>query len=247
MSEPKIVTVDIETYPAEAYVWRLFNEDIPLARLIKPGGILGIGYKWMHQANARWVDMRDNDMAVFARDLLDEADLVIGFNSDSFDVKHINTFITTNHLTPPSPFKSIDLYSKAVKAKFKFQSGKLDHVASQMGLGHKSDDGGFETWVGCMKGDDAAWKRLASYCRQDVRLTEDLYREWLPWIKGHPNLSVYSGSEGQVCPRCDGSNLQRRGTQVALAMRYARFQCQDCGSWSRSAKGESIASDLRPA
>jgi hypothetical protein len=51
-----------------------------------------------------------------------------------------------------------------------------------MGLGKKEEHEGFGLWLKCEAGDKAAWKRMRSYNRKDVKLTEDLFLDYLPWI-----------------------------------------------------------------
>jgi transposase-like protein len=39
-----------------------------------------------------------------------------------------------------------------------------------------------------------------------------------------------------VCPSCGGTHLQKRGFSIVGANSYQRFQCIDCGKWSKSNK-----------
>jgi hypothetical protein len=43
---PKILTLDIETSPSMAYVWKLWKENIPLARLVDTGEVMCFSAKW---------------------------------------------------------------------------------------------------------------------------------------------------------------------------------------------------------
>ena len=53
--------------------------------------------------------------------MLDEADVVVTFNGDKFDLKILNQEFLMAGLGPASPYKSVDLY-KVVKRKFRFTS-----------------------------------------------------------------------------------------------------------------------------
>jgi transposase-like protein len=69
-----------------------------------------------------------------------------------------------------------------------------------------------------------------------VVLLEKVYDRLLPWINGHPNLSSMNGAA--CCPKCESTSKQARGWAISEAGRYQRFQCNDCGTWFRSAHRE---------
>jgi len=60
--------------------------------------------------------------------LMDEADVVCGWNSTTFDHKHIKREFLEAGMLPPSPTKDLDLM-RVVKSQFRFPSNKLDYVA----------------------------------------------------------------------------------------------------------------------
>jgi uncharacterized protein YprB with RNaseH-like and TPR domain len=113
--------------------------------------------------------------------LMDEADVLVGWNSAAFDHKHINREFLENKMTPPSPTKDLDLMS-VTKANFMFPSNKLDYVAQKLGVGAKVKHSGFKLWLECMAGNKKAWKEMKEYQIQDVNLLLDLYDLLLPWL-----------------------------------------------------------------
>jgi hypothetical protein len=84
-----------------------------------------------------------------------------------------------------------------------------------------------------MNKDPAAWKVMEKYNKQDVLLLEKVYDRLLPWIKSHPNHNLFSG---HGCPNCGSGRLQKRGFTYTTTGTFQRFQCTDCGSWSKSSK-----------
>ena len=172
-------------------------------------------------------------MARTVHKLLDEADAVAHFNGKRFDIPTLNKEFLLHGLSPPSPFRHIDLLHTC-RQQFKFASNKLDYVAQALGLGAKVHHKGMELWRGCMEGDAASWRLMESYNRQDVRLTERLYDRLMPWIKGHPNMGLYSEDGERCCPNCGSKKLQARGRQYNNTLVYRRYQCNGCGKWSRS-------------
>ena len=74
---------------------------------------------------------------------------------------------------------------------------------------------------------------MKKYNRQDVIATEKVYLRLRPWIENHPNIGAYKGSDQPLCPKCGSGKLQAQGFRVLQQGRYQRYQCQECGGWSR--------------
>lgn len=231
----RILVLDIETAPSMAYVWGLWNENIPLERVIEQGYILSWAGKFVGEREVHAYCRLDDygDMLAELWALLDEADVVVTYNGDKFDVPHINRSFLEIGLSPPSPYKTVDLL-KTVRNRFKFQSNKLAFVAKALGIGAKDNPGGFKTWIGCMNDDEASYAALVKYNKKDVVLTEKLYKKVLPWIKSHPNHGLYDGKTKCSCPNCGSTNLQKRGLSHTKSFIYQRYVCNKCGSWSRA-------------
>jgi DNA polymerase III epsilon subunit-like protein len=119
---------------------------------------------------------------------MDEADVLVGWNSAAFDHKHINREFLENGIQPPSPVKDLDLMS-VVKANFQFPSNKLDYVAQKLGVGAKVKHSGFKLWLDCMAGNEKAWVEMKKYQIQDVNLLIDLYDLLLPWFVGKASVT----------------------------------------------------------
>lgn len=232
----RILLLDIETCPNTAYVWGLFNENIPLARLIDSSEVLCWSAKWYGDSEIIFDSTFKSTRRKLLRGiwkLLNEADAVVTYNGNRFDLPVLNKEFFMDGMVPPSPYKRIDLY-QTVKRQFKFASNKLDHISEQLGFGPKKDTT-FQLWIDCMNAVPESWQVMEDYNRHDVVLLELLYTRALPWIANHPNHGMYSGGT-LICPTCGGNHIQRRGYSFAKALKYIRFQCQGCGSWFKSAK-----------
>lgn len=241
--------LDIETAPSTAYVWSLFDQHVPLARVISPGQVLCFAAKWQGAKTMTFRSVHEHGREKMLEDahaLLDEADVVIHYNGTKFDIPHLNAEFVVEGMAPPAPFKQIDLY-RTVRRRFRMLSRKLDFVAQQLGLGGKVKHEGFDLWVLCMEGDPSAWRRMEKYNRQDVKLLEDLYARLLPWIPNHPSRPLYDGSG--ACPLCGAGHerLQRRGYSYTSVSAFQRWQCQECKGWLRSKKREGDTADVRQA
>ncbi len=232
----RILTLDIETAPNLAWVWGMWQQNVGLNQLQCPGYVMCMAAKWLGEADVRFLGgpaPADRQvMLQSAHDLLSEADLVVTYNGDAFDLKHLNREFIEAGLQPPAPYISIDLL-KEVRRHFKFASNKLDYVAGQLGLGHKVKHEGFELWLACITGDAKAWSRMETYNCQDVVLTEQLFERLRSWLK-LPHVALFSDALSvDSCVACGGQNLAPRGFAYTKTSRYQRFKCADCGKWNR--------------
>lgn len=232
----KILVIDIETRPNLAYVWNVWNTNVGTHQIIDEKDVISFAAKWIGRHKPVFYSVHHHsksEMVQAAWDLLDEADAVISYNGKKFDVKHLNLEFLRAGLTPPAPFRQIDLL-QTVRQQFKFTHNKLDHVADKLGLGRKIEHEGFDLWVKCMQGDDAAWNRMKKYNIHDVVLTEKLYNEILPWINNHPSYAAVFGD--LRCPNCGSIQATRNGIQYTKTGQYQRYTCCACGKHYRDVK-----------
>lgn len=240
---PKILFYDIETAPNIGAIWGKYEQDVIWFE--KDWYILSFSYKWLGDKTATVIALpdfklykkepeNDRELVKALWEKLNEADIVVAHYGDAFDNKKSSTRFIQHGLTPPAPYKSVD--TKKVAAKyFKFDSNKLMDLGRYLDVGTKMETGGSGLWRKCMLGDSKAWDTMKKYNKQDVELLEQIYLKMLPWITTHPNTNGYK--EGVVCPRCGSSHLNSRGNAVlASGTQYKRYQCQDCGAWSRDNK-----------
>jgi predicted RNA-binding Zn-ribbon protein involved in translation (DUF1610 family) len=151
--------------------------------------------------------------------LLNEADAIVHYNGNSFDIKWLHAEFLKLGWEMPAPSQHIDLLP-TVKRRFRLASNKLDYVLGFLGLGEKVKHPGFEMWVGCMEGDN-------------VTQMEKVYNRLIGWIVNHPNHGVYDDPSEPTCPNCGSTDVQKRGTYHTATMSYQRYRCNDCGTWSK--------------
>lgn len=235
-----ILFYDVETAPSLAYVWKIWKENIGTNQLLDSGRVISWAARYLGDPEDQYLFMSEHthshaEMIEGLHETLEEADVICAYNGDNFDRPVVNAEFLRAKLSPPAPSKQIDLY-RVVKKNFRFISNRLEYVARHLGLEGKLDTGGFSLWARCLEGDPEAWETMEEYNAQDVFVLEELYHRLLPWIKDHPNHGI--GKEGLVCPNCGGTHVQRRGTTTSVSYTYQRFQCQDCGTWSRQRLSE---------
>jgi hypothetical protein len=232
----KVLLIDIESSPILGWSWKKWDTNI--LHVERDWQLLMVGYKWLHEKQANVLSGRfltELELVDETRSLLDVADVVVAHNGDSFDIKKLQAKMAAFKMQPPSPFKTVDTL-RVAKNHFAFTSNKLDDLGNTLSLGRKADTGGFQLWLDVMDDKPAAWKKMEAYCKQDVLLLEKLYNELRPWTPRHPNMAVLAGAEGIVCGCCGSEKLQSRGYYSTNSGMYQRFQCNDCGAWSRMRK-----------
>ncbi len=234
---PRILILDIETSPHSVDAWGLYNVNVGIPQIQEPSRMISVAAKWLGEKKTKFWSVHHDpplDMVLNVYDMMNEADAIITYNGNSFDLPVLNREFVLLGLPPPSPFKSIDLY-RVVRSTFKFASNKLAYVTVALGLEGKVPHTGHQLWTDCAAGDPQAWKLMKKYNIQDVVITEELYLRVLPWIISHPNLGLYNGAT-EGCPNCGSLDLERRGYAYTTLGKFQRRQCKSCGKWSRDSK-----------
>lgn len=244
----RVLVIDIESKPIKGYVWGLWKQNIGLSQIVDHGGMMCFAAKWLGSDEIIFSSEFEDGTETMVQkvwDLLDQADLIVTYNGDRYDIKRINNEFLKLGMTPPAPYKSIDLY-KTNKVRFDLPSKKLDYIAELTGSGNKLKHQGFDLWVGCMEGDPEAWQTMQEYNEQDVLLTERVYVKLLPWLTNVVHMGMFSGA-GAACPYCGAEALEDTGrTTKTHVQEYTLYQCANCEGWSRGNKpiGEKLESRM---
>ena len=236
----KILLLDIETSPNTAHVWGLWQQNVSINQLQESSYVMCWSAKWLGDKQVMFDSVYNSKpmkMLKGIHKLINEADAVIHYNGTKFDIPTLNKEFLLHGLPPPAPYRNIDLL-RSVRSSFRFPSNKLDYVAQRLGLGQKTQHEGHSLWVRCMNGDAKAWKTMETYNKQDVLLLEKVYNKVLPWIKSHPNHNAYSAN--LCCTNCGSRKLNKRGFAITATRKYQRYQCMECGAWSKSVKSEKL-------
>lgn len=172
------------------------------------------------------------------RDLLDEADIVVGFNSLRFDEAKVRGEFARLGIPEPSPFRSVDIMRTVKRMGWDYSS--LAETLDAFGLGGKLAHQGFQLWVDFMHGDPKAHATMERYNKQDVVQTERAYDAIRPWIPNHPNLALWAGHDDdgrplEVCCNCGSDKIATvAGKHAHTAMTaYGLVRCSKCGSHMR--------------
>jgi len=234
MYKPKVLTFDIERFPNISYTWGLYEQNV--VKIVREGYMLSWSAKWLNgkQITKGLCDYKgykggadkEKELTADLWKLFDEADVLVGWNSDNFDIRHANALFYKYGLGVPSPYKTVDAM-RVWKRKFNTNSKSLKYASSySQKIEKKMEAGGFELWEGCDKADPKAWKKMLDYNKQDVRTTEQLYVSLLPWIDNHP-----TPKDGlSDCPNCHSTHFQKRGLDIFKGVKSQRHKCMECGT-----------------
>jgi DNA polymerase elongation subunit (family B) len=252
MKQLKALVLDIETSPIRAWVWGTRDQQISIPQIDRDSFVMAWSAKWVKDPASKIIyrDQRHarniaNDKPILQplRELLDEAEIVITQNGQSFDGPRINARFMLQGIKPPSPYRHFDTY-RLVRRVAQFTSNKLEYLTEHLNtkykkLSHKKYPG-FSLWTECMKGNMDAWHEMEKYNKHDVLSTTELFvnlRAWAPEYM--PRIFVIS-DPSRECATCGKTKLQARGYAVTKTARFHRYQCTACGSWQRGEKVKGV-------
>lgn len=250
--QEKILIVDIETLPMLVYSWDLWNPNSPEGIKEHPS-ILCIQYKWLHERDVKIISVlntlieldietlkpkktnihpsvrNDKYLLVEFAKILKEADMIVTKNGTKFDMKWLNGRNMVHNLKPfPDPLH-FDIELK-LKAKSKYASRKLGYVAKLFGIANKSKTE-YQWWLDACDGKIDAIKKIIKYGKQDIVVTEALFKR----IRAHfPSLLNKALYGDLVCPSCGGDKFQSNGLRRTATALYRRLCCTLCGHWFKS-------------
>lgn len=224
---------DIEVSPNIGFFWQPgYNITVNYENIIKERAVICVAYKWQDKDKVyalTW-DENQNDKYLLETlaSIMNEADEIVAHNGDKFDQSWIRTRCLFHGISVPPAFISIDTL-KAARSKFKFNSNRLDYIGKFLGVGSKTDTGGFDLWKKItLENNKKALREMVEYCKNDVILLEKVFKKMNPYI---PAKSHVSGEAGK-CPECNSSSFLNNGTRItANGGRYQRLQCKKCGKW----------------
>jgi hypothetical protein len=248
MNKPRILFYDIETSLQPVAVFQLAGNDwIDPSNILAERHLISVCWRWLGDKKMHSVSLLD-DPKRFAKDphddkhvaevfhkVLSEADVVVGHNSDKFDLRYLKTRMLVHELPPLPPISSVDTY-KVAKKHFMLNSNRLDYIARLLKIGAKMDTPK-GLWLDVLRGDRTAIKTMVDYNKHDVVVLEAVFKKLLPYMEGHINRELF----GEIgCPRCGSKKFQSRGTHKAISRTYRRFQCNSCLGWFRSTLNDKL-------
>jgi len=255
--KPKILYIDIENsrMVVEFETYSLYGNDVIHPRHIKHDWyITCVAWAWLDgqkQKVGKIETVAVNDFKTYKKDFRDdrllvkkihevisEADLIVGHNSDSFDIKKLNYKFIKYGLPPIDMPATVDTL-KAAKKYAKSSSNRLYYLAKEFGVSMKIDLPS-NVMHSADNGCEKSLKKLVAYNKGDIKAGAELYFKLLPYIKNHPNITKILGKKVDLdrpnCQNCGSKKVISHGFTRTKTARYKRYKCNDCGSTTRGKK-----------
>lgn len=256
IKKPKIVSFDLEVSPALGWFYPPTWETRVL-KMQDRQRLMSFAWQLVGEKKIQSLCLADMDtykvdpkndalLAIELHKVMSSADILLGQNSDQFDVKMANYFFIMNGLEPIPPTKYIDT-KKIAKRYFRFANNTLDNLGEELGVGGKTKVKHSDIWQECfLLGDRKSWKLMNKYCENDVRVTTDIYLKMRGFMHSHPSVSRISG-EWDSCPRCGSYSYRIKAYRTTNVLRYKQYQCNECGGYFSDRTAVSAQSgDVKP-
>lgn len=245
----RVLVLDIETSPMRGYIYGLFDQNISHKHIDKDWFIMSWSAKFLDEDEIFYSDTRneenpenDKNICQELRDLIASADVILGHNSDAFDLKKINARLIKHEIKPIAEMQTIDTL-KIARRFFKFSSNKLDYIANYLGVGgklHSQKFHGLDLSIAILNKNPEAFIDLEIYNKQDVAITEAVFKK-LVTFDHRINLQIYTQSH--VCI-CGSDEFTKDGLRYTISGAFQRYKCKACGKYFKS-KENLIPSEVR--
>lgn len=241
MNKIKRLFFDIETSPNIGLFWTSgYKLNISHDDIIKERAIICVCYKWAGEDkiySLHW-DTDQNDKTLLEKfiKVANEADELIGHNSDRFDLPWIRTRCLFHRISVFPTYTTLDTLKNA-RSKFKFNSNKLDYIAKFLGIGEKIHTG-YNLWKKVvLDKDKEALNSMIEYCKNDVNILEKVYNEISTYVPAKTHHGVLMGNEKHSCQECGSENLKfSKKRMSAIGTPRIQMQCNDCGKYTTMSK-----------
>lgn len=238
--EPKILYLDIENAPSIAATWGINDVNLHYSDIIPDMEwfIISGQWAWNDSKQVNTVSLLDDpkrfkknfrdDYHVVntLRDLIDEADIVIGHNIKGYDLKKIKAKMTEHMIKPFMNPIVIDTWQWS--KQFGFTSRSLKNLCKKLSLTSKleHESGSF---IRAALGDKDAIKKIVTYGKGDIPTVRELFKRLRPYIPNQPNMNLWRGKDVDCCPSCGSDDIMKKGHRFNKTTAVSRFRCNSCG------------------
>lgn len=211
-NQGKILIYDIETSYNIGKFWRAgYNLNINPGDIIHERAIICISYKWLGEEQVYNLTWDKNQCDKFLLEqfipILDEADMIVAHNGDRYDLKFIKTRALKHNLKMLINYKQFDTL-KVAKAKFMFNSNKLDYISKFLGAEGKISTE-MKLWDDIiLRKCPKALIKMLDYCDEDVRQLEVVYNALVSWDNPKFHVGVLNGKIKQTSPITGSVNIK---------------------------------------
>jgi len=228
-NQGKILIYDIETSYNIGKFWRAgYNLNINPGDIIHERAIICISYKWLGEEQVYNLTWDKNQCDKFLLEqfipILDEADMIVAHNGDRYDLKFIKTRALKHNLKMLINYKQFDTL-KVAKAKFMFNSNKLDYISKFLGAEGKISTE-MKLWDDIiLRKCPKALIQMLDYCDEDVRQLEVVYNALVSWENPKFHAGVLNGKIKQTSPITGNVNIKHIKKMVTNSGTIKHIMC----------------------
>lgn len=219
----------------KAWIWRTSHKMSVGHDQIVAGekfDVICICYQWLGEKKIHSLDwgLHKQDstamLEAFAK-VVEQADIVVAHNGDSFDAKQLNTQRLLHNQAPITWPTSEDTL-KSFRKHFAFPSFKLDYLAKAL-TGSGKDQMCFQDWIDIVDGKKReALDKMIAYCKRDVKKLAQVYEMALPHLKPKANRAIILGTGKASCPSCGSNKTRSKGAYYTVTGYRKRRVCLLC-------------------
>lgn len=240
LKDKNVLFFDIETALMEVYTHYIGQKvSIQYNQVKTPKKIICIGYSWLNENKAyslQWDKNQDETKMLdeFAS-LVECADILVGHNINSFDIKELRTRMLHLGLEPFPETPTIDTLTD-LRRSFKFVSNRLDYLSREFAGGGKAKMC-MQDWIDVNNGCTKALNKMVKYCKKDVIENKKVFKEVYPHIVLNPKLaSTYKLNtvEIEACTHCESFNIVKYGFYNYKGNTFQKYMCKDCFKISKA-------------
>ena len=225
---------EIENYGRKIYSNYLRSKDI-----VRPKSILGAAWKYLDEDRTYVVSTKaedvfnDEGIVRMLHPIINDSDVLIGHNTDAFDIKEFNGRALKYGLPPidKPPRKCVDTL-KIARKYFRIDSNELSYIADFLEVDQKL---GAPDWGAIHQGCEDALRYMREYNKADVDVLEQVYKKLRGWDTRHPDVSQdikdHDDNDVPSCPNCGSINTINYGIHLnkKRTKEKQKKQCKDCG------------------
>ena len=227
---------DLESSPNIGLFWSSgYKQNIDYQNIIKERAIICICYKWEDEKQVHslsW-DKNQSDKKLLQEfiKVANQADELVGHNGDKFDLPWVRTRCLYHRIELFPKYVTIDTL-KLSRRQFRFNSNRLDYIASFLGIGKKIKTD-FNLWKDIVLNKcEKSMSKMIDYCKQDVKLLEQVHKELRLHDTPKTHYGVVLSNDKRLCPECASNNVVISKTRItAGGTKQIQYKCNDCGKY----------------
>ncbi len=243
----EVLLIDLETSPSQFWGWGTGEQYVAYNMLVEgtQTKVITAQYKrLLVDTEAKYLMWdwhgkdggNDESLVEETIRLINNADIVIGQNINSFDIKVLQERAKVLRLPPIQVDFPIDTLTNSRKA-FKSMSHKLDYRSKQYGLGGKIKME-MQDWIDILTGKTCPTEKMVPYGLKDIDDTETVFWNELPyWNLPKTTINKIlklivgittskSGNNRPKCLRCE--KVKERKFDVTVT-KDGLIECNRCG------------------